>query len=96
MGGAIKSVFEGTADLVTLGAFSTLMGSTPEGGDETATPPPTETETDTGNEVAGAGAKTFDETKTLSKTVDKKKLGTRGLQIPLQTPTTVAEGGVQI
>ena len=69
------------------------------GGQQQQTPDPIQTTTSIGNQLTNTDA-TFeagDEEKKRAG-VDKKKLGTRGLQIPLATPksNTAATTGVQL
>jgi len=85
--------------------LSKLLGLVPmvyngggkSGGGQTYTPPPIKTSTSIGNQLE-AGAKTLEE-EDKSSAVDKAKLGTRGLQIPLaatkSTPASAANTGIQ-
>lgn len=78
--------------------LSKLLGDVPmvyregggkSGGGQVATPPPINTTTSVGSQL-DAPAETFDEdTEKLSK-IEKKKMGTRGLQIPLTNTATTA------
>ena len=76
-------------------------GGGKSGGGQTYTPRPMNTTTSVGN-LLDAKAETYsDKDKKKADTIDKKKLGTRGLQIPLvaKKSTTVASPsttGVQI
>ncbi len=70
------------------------------GGGQTYTPPPINTTSSIGNQL-DAQATTFEEETGKEKAVDKAKLGTRGLQIPLAaatstTNTSTPSGGVQV
>ena len=62
-------------------------GGGKSGGGQTATPPPMITTTSIGSAL-DAAQPTFEEDKDKTSMIDKKKLGTRGLQIPLANPTT--------
>ncbi len=89
-----------------LNLYKKLLGEVPmtyngggkSGGGQTAAPSPIMTTTAVGSALEGPPV-TFEESD--KKVIDKKKLGTRGLQIPLAadkttTGTTVASGGIQI
>ena len=69
------------------------------GGSQVQAPDPIHTTTSIGNQLTNTDT-TFEAGDTEKKRagVDKKKLGTRGLQIPLATPTsnTAATTGVQL
>jgi len=74
-------------------------GGGKSGGGETQAPLPIRTTTSVGSAL-DATARTFEE-ESSDKTdaVDKKKMGTRGLQIPLASPTSdtnTPSGGVQV
>ena len=68
---------------------------------EAIEPIPVNTTTNIGSQL-DTQVETFDDTKIKEDAVDKKKLGTRGLQIPLEAPTsttqtnTPANTGLQI
>jgi hypothetical protein len=69
---------------------------------EAVAPPPIQTTTDIGSQLDTQVA-TLDESKEKIDSIDKKKLGTRGLQIPLQstqsttnTQSTPASTGLQV
>ena len=68
------------------------------GGQQTAVASPMNTTTDIGD--IGKSSKQVEETSTITESaVDKKKLGTRGLQIPLasdKSAPTAADTGVQV
>lgn len=79
-------------------------GGGKSGGQQVMTPPPITTRTALGGQDSLNQAQTFDNTKDpISKAVDKKKLGTRGLVIPLAKDNstapvihTAANTGVQV
>ena len=78
------------------------MGGGKSGGDQVTLPTPMNTTTNIGNQL-DAAPQTLDESKRREDAIDTKKLGTRGLRIPLQTDTsttntkqTAATTGVQI
>ena len=88
--------------------LSKLIGTSPmtyngggggkSGGGQTYTPPPINTTSSVGNQL-DAQATTFEEDTGKEKAVDKAKLGTRGLQIPLAAATSTTatpSGGVQV
>jgi hypothetical protein len=69
---------------------------------ETVAPPPIQTKTDIGSQLDTQVA-TLDESDKKMDSIDKKKLGTRGLQIPLEstqsnttTTSTPASTGLQV
>ena len=74
-------------------------GGGKSGGGATAAPAPVMTTTSIGNILDTAG-ETLKEDDKATKAIDKKKLGTRGLQIPLESPQTTPKasvsGGVQV
>ena len=74
------------------------MGGGKTGGDQVYTPQPISTTTPTGGQLE-TNPVTYEESeKDKTKTVDKAKMGTRGLQIPLEstssntTPTAASTG----
>ncbi len=72
-------------------------GGGKSGGGETAIAPPVQTRTSVGTQLDTKPAE-FDETDVTSDAVEKKKMGTRGLQIPLvsEGTTTAASTGIQV
>ncbi len=74
-------------------------GGGKSGGTQTLPAPPIQTTTTIGSQL-DAQATTFDEDESKLDSVDKAKLGTRGLQIPLNSPTSTTKSaattGVQV
>jgi len=90
-----------------LNRLSKLIGTSPttyngggggkSGGQQTMAAAPIQTRASVGNQL-DIQTPAFEEETVTEETVDKKKMGTRGLQIPLTsgTSTTAAGSGVQV
>jgi hypothetical protein len=107
MGGAVdtfSNIGKTMANIVTLGGYDVVenMVNPPKGGDQVETPQSMRTETSVGNKLDAVGS-TYnpDEEENKRGAVNRKRLGTRGLQIPLTTTestttSTPSTTGIQL